>query len=157
MCFAERACRIVKDGLEGAHASKLYVTSVYWTVTTLSTVGYGDIFASTIAERTYCILVSSSRRVRGMRETAFRSNACCRSITRRSLLDLMGMVEVGEVSSRREMLVCMIAPGASTPPSVRFPGGDPDVPWHDMSFARIALCSTCEQCVDRSSVDLYDS
>lgn len=50
--------RIVKDGLEGAHASKLYVTSVYWTVTTLSTVGYGDIFASTIAERTYCILVS---------------------------------------------------------------------------------------------------
>lgn len=34
------------------------MTSVYWTVTTLSTVGYGDIFASTIAERTYCILVS---------------------------------------------------------------------------------------------------
>lgn len=50
--------RIVKDGLEDAIASKLYVTSVYWTVTTLSTVGYGDIFASTIAERTYCILVS---------------------------------------------------------------------------------------------------
>lgn len=50
--------RIVKDGLEDAPASKLYVTSVYWTVTTLSTVGYGDIFASTIAERTYCILVS---------------------------------------------------------------------------------------------------
>lgn len=52
------AVRIVKDGLEDAPASKLYVTSVYWTVTTLSTVGYGDIFASTIAERTYCILVS---------------------------------------------------------------------------------------------------
>lgn len=52
--------RIVKDGLEDAPASKLYVTSVYWTVTTLSTVGYGDIFASTIAERTYCILVSLS-------------------------------------------------------------------------------------------------
>ena len=50
--------RIVKDGLEDAPASNLYVTSVYWTVTTLSTVGYGDIFASTIAERTYCILVS---------------------------------------------------------------------------------------------------
>eukprot|EP00752_Nemacystus_decipiens_P002973 g2761.t1 len=48
---------IVKDGLEDAPASTLYVTSVYWTVTTLSTVGYGDIFASTIAERTYCILV----------------------------------------------------------------------------------------------------
>ncbi|CAM9341876.1 unnamed protein product [Hapterophycus canaliculatus] len=48
---------IVKDGLEDAPASQLYVTSVYWTVTTLSTVGYGDIFASTIAERTYCILV----------------------------------------------------------------------------------------------------
>eukprot|EP00903_Cladosiphon_okamuranus_P007630 g7399.t1 len=48
---------IVKDGLEDAPASNLYVTSVYWTVTTLSTVGYGDIFASTIAERTYCILV----------------------------------------------------------------------------------------------------
>ena len=54
-----RPARIVKDGLEDAPASKLYVTSVYWTVTTLSTVGYGDIFASTIAERTYCILVSS--------------------------------------------------------------------------------------------------
>ncbi|CAN0527472.1 unnamed protein product [Ectocarpus sp. 8 AP-2014] len=51
---------IVKDGLEDAPASTLYVTSVYWTVTTLSTVGYGDIFASTIAERTYCILVSCS-------------------------------------------------------------------------------------------------
>lgn len=50
----------MKDGLEDAIASKLYVTSVYWTVTTLSTVGYGDIFASTIAERTYCILVSAA-------------------------------------------------------------------------------------------------
>lgn len=53
--------RIVKDGLEGANASKLYVTSLYWTVTTLSTVGYGDIFASTIAERAYCILVRHRR------------------------------------------------------------------------------------------------
>ena len=58
--------RIVKDGLEDAIASKLYVTSVYWTVTTLSTVGYGDIFASTIAERTYCILVSVFLAWRGM-------------------------------------------------------------------------------------------
>lgn len=58
--FALSPVRIVKDGLEDAPASTLYVTSVYWTVTTLSTVGYGDIFASTIAERTYCILVSCS-------------------------------------------------------------------------------------------------
>ncbi|CAN0364443.1 unnamed protein product, partial [Discosporangium mesarthrocarpum] len=49
--------RIVRDGLEGASGFVLYVTSVYWSVTTLSTVGYGDIFASTVLERAYCILV----------------------------------------------------------------------------------------------------
>ncbi|CAM9679507.1 unnamed protein product [Chrysoparadoxa australica] len=48
---------IAKDGLEGAGAGSLYVTSLYWAVTTLSTVGYGDIQASTLNERVYCIIV----------------------------------------------------------------------------------------------------
>ncbi|CAN0053880.1 unnamed protein product, partial [Choristocarpus tenellus] len=48
---------IVRDGLEEASGYVLYVTSVYWSVTTLSTVGYGDIFASSIAERSYCVVV----------------------------------------------------------------------------------------------------
>lgn len=73
-CFVNVLHRIVKDGLDGAHASKLYVTSVYWTVTTLSTVGYGDIFASTIAERTYCILVS-------LGSSGWRGPACTTALT----------------------------------------------------------------------------
>ena len=33
----------------------LYITSVYYIVTTMSTVGYGDISGGTTAERIYCI------------------------------------------------------------------------------------------------------
>ena len=35
----------------------LYVTSFYYVVTTMSTVGYGDISAGTTAERIYCIML----------------------------------------------------------------------------------------------------
>ncbi|CAN0059222.1 unnamed protein product, partial [Phaeothamnion confervicola] len=46
-----------KDGLADAGVPKLYVTSFYWAVTTLSTVGYGDIYGSTVFERAFCIVV----------------------------------------------------------------------------------------------------
>lgn len=35
----------------------LYITSIYWTVTTMSTVGYGDISASTSMERLFSIVI----------------------------------------------------------------------------------------------------
>lgn len=35
----------------------LYVTSLYFIVTTTSTVGYGDMSASTLIERIFCILI----------------------------------------------------------------------------------------------------
>lgn len=36
---------------------ELYVTSLYYVVTTMSTVGYGDISGSTTLERIYCIVL----------------------------------------------------------------------------------------------------
>eukprot|EP00611_Tribonema_gayanum_P015505 TRINITY_DN2735_c0_g1_i8.p1 TRINITY_DN2735_c0_g1~~TRINITY_DN2735_c0_g1_i8.p1 ORF type:complete len:637 (+),score=172.40 TRINITY_DN2735_c0_g1_i8:135-2045(+) len=51
---------IYKDGLEHAGFIALYVSSFYWTVTTLCTVGYGDISASTTWERMYTIAVMLS-------------------------------------------------------------------------------------------------
>lgn len=35
----------------------LYVTSFYFTVTTILTVGYGDICAQNMAERLYCVVL----------------------------------------------------------------------------------------------------
>ena len=35
----------------------LYITSVYYVVTTMSTVGYGDISGGTTLERIYCIIL----------------------------------------------------------------------------------------------------
>lgn len=35
----------------------IYFVSFYWVITTLSTVGYGDISAKNITERIYCILL----------------------------------------------------------------------------------------------------
>jgi len=37
--------------------SFVYITSLYWVVTTLTTVGYGDIFGSTDAEYIYTMIV----------------------------------------------------------------------------------------------------
>ena len=38
-------------------AFDLYITSIYWTVTTMSTVGYGDISAHTTLERIFAIVI----------------------------------------------------------------------------------------------------
>ena len=38
----------------------LYITSVYYVVTTMSTVGYGDISGGTTLERLYCIILMLS-------------------------------------------------------------------------------------------------
>lgn len=56
-CLKCRAlCRAPPD------APKLlqYVASMYWAFTTLTTVGYGDISAKTVAERIYAIIAQAS-------------------------------------------------------------------------------------------------
>lgn len=35
-------------------AANLYMVSFYWTITTITTVGYGDIVANNFAERVFC-------------------------------------------------------------------------------------------------------
>ena len=35
----------------------LYLISIYWAVTTISTVGYGDISANNRSERIFCLIV----------------------------------------------------------------------------------------------------
>ena len=37
--------------------SQLYIMSLYFIVTTTSTVGYGDLSASTTIERIYCVII----------------------------------------------------------------------------------------------------
>ena len=36
---------------------ELYLTSFYFTTTTVTTVGYGDFSASTVAEKIFCIIM----------------------------------------------------------------------------------------------------
>ena len=36
---------------------QLYFVSIYWTITTITTVGYGDISANNLEERLFCSLV----------------------------------------------------------------------------------------------------
>lgn len=43
--------------MQNAGELKLYIFSIYFTVTTITTVGYGDISAHTTEERVYCILL----------------------------------------------------------------------------------------------------
>ena len=38
-------------------ASQLYCTSVYWTITTITTVGYGDISGTNTLEKWYCSFI----------------------------------------------------------------------------------------------------
>lgn len=41
----------------GMSNEKIYMTSLYWVMTTLSTVGYGDISISNNGERVFCMLL----------------------------------------------------------------------------------------------------
>ena len=41
----------------GPKPSDLYVASLYFTMTTLTSVGYGNIAAYTVAEQIFCIVV----------------------------------------------------------------------------------------------------
>ena len=42
---------VVRDNINNASNIELYITSIYWTFTTLTTVGYGDITPYTIIEK----------------------------------------------------------------------------------------------------------
>lgn len=44
------------DDIRGMNTDGRYLTSMYWTVTTITTVGYGDISASNNIERIFCII-----------------------------------------------------------------------------------------------------
>ena len=44
-------------GFEDYGAVDLYITAIYFTVTTIVTVGYGDIAAYSAAERIFCIII----------------------------------------------------------------------------------------------------
>jgi CRP-like cAMP-binding protein len=48
---------VTKYGIQDQDNNSLYISSLYWTVTTLSTVGYGDITPANSLERGVCILV----------------------------------------------------------------------------------------------------
>jgi hypothetical protein len=48
---------IYQKNYEDASIPNLYVTSFYFTVTTVLTVGYGDICAFSLGEKVFCILL----------------------------------------------------------------------------------------------------
>lgn len=45
-----------EPGAEESNAD-IYLISLYWVITTLSTVGYGDLSANNVSERIFCILL----------------------------------------------------------------------------------------------------
>ena len=48
---------IVKADLEGSTEVEIYVASVYWSVTVMATVGFGDIAPTTLLERVFSIVI----------------------------------------------------------------------------------------------------
>ena len=50
-------CWVVSGGYETAGSSELYLLGFYFTVTTVTTVGYGDMSAGTDKERVFCVLL----------------------------------------------------------------------------------------------------
>ena len=50
-------CWVVSGGYDGAAPSQLYLIGFYFTVTTVTTVGYGDMSAGTDGERVFCVLL----------------------------------------------------------------------------------------------------
>ena len=45
------------EAVDAMSGGELYLTSLYFTTTTISTVGYGDISGNTIVEKIFCIFV----------------------------------------------------------------------------------------------------
>lgn len=45
----------MEGDVQEMNSSDKYLTSIYWTVTTITTVGYGDVSISTNLERVFCI------------------------------------------------------------------------------------------------------
>lgn len=45
------------DEIREMNTGGRYLTSMYWTITTITTVGYGDLSATNNIERIFCIIV----------------------------------------------------------------------------------------------------
>jgi Trk-type K+ transport system membrane component len=47
----------LNEYMEDFDKNRVYLTTIYFTVTTITTVGYGDISITTKAEKIFCILI----------------------------------------------------------------------------------------------------
>ena len=45
------------SSFEDSNRKEIYMTAVYFTVTTITTVGYGDMSASTFLEQIFCVII----------------------------------------------------------------------------------------------------
>lgn len=48
---------IVESGLDSSNIGEIYVASMYWSIATMTTIGYGDIHPTTYKERVLCIVI----------------------------------------------------------------------------------------------------
>lgn len=46
-----------QSGIQSKDFSSIYITSIYWVITTFTSIGYGDVYGHTIIEYLYIILV----------------------------------------------------------------------------------------------------